>query len=130
MYRSGVKRTIAAASIALALTLPALVASVWLFGCCVLPFHRAMHRVLPLCHIAAAAHDGAASRQQPSTAPRTVERRIVIRLWSGGLQAAVVRTGGLKPAAPQVSYRSFITLGAMRCDRDVGLHTLLATFII
>jgi hypothetical protein len=28
------------------------------------------------------------------------------------------------------AYRSFITLGATRCDRDVGLNVLLAIFLI
>ena len=27
-------------------------------------------------------------------------------------------------------YRSFITLGAVRCDLDVGLHVLVETFLI
>jgi len=34
------------------------------------------------------------------------------------------------PPLSAVAYRSFMTLGAVRCDRDVGLHTLLATFLI
>lgn len=103
------KRTIVAAAVTLAATLPALAASVWLFSCC----------VVPLCHVAA--HDGASSRQQPSTV-------VVRRSWSGGLQAAV---RGMKPATPRViPYRSFITLGAVRCDRDVGLLVFLATFLI
>jgi hypothetical protein len=31
---------------------------------------------------------------------------------------------------PTTGYRSFITLGAVRCDRDVGLHVLVETFLI
>ena len=34
------------------------------------------------------------------------------------------------PPFSAAAYRTFITLGAVRCDRDVGLHTLLATFLI
>jgi len=29
-----------------------------------------------------------------------------------------------------VTYRSFITLGALRCDCDVGLHVLVETFLV
>jgi hypothetical protein len=29
-----------------------------------------------------------------------------------------------------VAYRDFITHGAVRCDRDVGLHLLVETFRI
>jgi hypothetical protein len=28
------------------------------------------------------------------------------------------------------AYRNFIALGAVRCDRDVGLHVLIVTFLI
>jgi hypothetical protein len=28
------------------------------------------------------------------------------------------------------AYRSFVTLGAVRCDQDVGLHVLVETFRI
>jgi len=31
---------------------------------------------------------------------------------------------------PLSAYRSFITLGAVRCDQDVGLHVLVETFLI
>jgi hypothetical protein len=48
----------------------------------------------------------------------------VFRL-TAGTAAQVAGT----PAAA-TGYRSFITLGAVRCDRDVGLHVLVETFLI
>ena len=41
-------------------------------------------------------------------------------------------TGTAPAGAPDAAtgYRSFITLGAVRCDRDVGLHVLVESFLI
>src|SRR5207244_3064675 len=98
---------------------PACVATVWLFGCCVLPFHRVMHRLLPLCRMAIAiSHDRDGTGQQPSTTPR--EKQQPAQRLATELTAAF----GL-PFNPQsfpaiissaAAYRSFITLGAIRCD--------------
>ncbi len=45
------------------------------------------------------------------------------------LAAVAAEARAVAPAAT-TAYRSFITLGAVRCDRDVGLHVLVATFLI
>jgi len=125
-------RTTLAAALTLAFTLPALVGSAWIFGCCVLPFHRSMHQALPLCHMAAAASGGESSRQPPSTAPREREQRVAVRAELTPAPHAVAPRARQSRivAASRIDYRSFISLGATRCDRDVGLQILLATFLI
>ena len=39
------------------------------------------------------------------------------------------KTETLASAAP-TAHRSFITLGAVRCDQDVGLHVFVQTFLL
>src|SRR5438094_8675394 len=69
------RRIILAAGVVTTTLIPALVATVWLFGCCVLPFHHAIHRLIPLCRMAVAmAHGGDHSDQQPSSTPQEKQR--------------------------------------------------------
>jgi hypothetical protein len=125
------------AAIALAIVagtlVPAFVATAWLFGCCVLPFHHAIHRLVPLCRIAIAmAHDADRTDRQASSTPQKKQRTAqppateLARASRALFAPRSFPVVSLSPAA----YRSFITLGAIRCDRDVGLHTLFATFLI
>ena len=111
---------------------PVLLASVFVFGCCVLPFHRVVHKVMPVCHVAvdvmrgqedAAPAAPASEKQEPAKRIATTVPQ-VFRLATS--------TSATSVAAPvaATSYRSFITLGAVRCDRDVGLHILVETFLI
>jgi len=99
-------------------------ALVFYFGCCVLPFHRVLHRLIPLC---------ALTKTSPST------HHVPVTPATKSLKAI---------AAPRVAVpyrfvfhdvsfaqlrrlpRSRMTHGAARCDEDVGLHTLLATYIL
>ena len=119
-------------------TVPLLLATVFLFGCCVLPFHEIAHKLMPICEMAAtmmrgdhAEHD----HEHEATPPPAREKqepvkRIATEVPSAFRLAAV--TAAECPAAPSAAtaYRSFITLGAVRCDRDVGLHVLVETFLI
>ena len=101
---------------------PALVATAWIFGCCALPFH--------LCRLSAM-HD-AAPQQQPVSAPAAKMRHPTVRAVVPAAQTCRLAPADRERLRPfsAAAYRNFLTLGAMRCDRDVGLHTLLATFII
>ena len=120
------RRAVFAIVVVAGTAVPALVAAVWLFGCCVLPFHAAMHKLVPLCRIATSHRE-----QQPATAPAGKPQRVVHRLIvAPAIHLATPRPRVIAFAASPVSYRSFISLGAVRCDDDVGLHTLLATFLI
>lgn len=127
------RRAIIGVAIIAGTLVPAFFATVWLFGCCVLPFHHAIHRLVPICRIAIAfAHDGDRSDQQPSTAPQEKQRaaqRLATELPARVAVAFAPRVFPLVTCSP-AAYRSFIALGAIRCDRDVGLHTLFAIFLI
>ena len=134
------RRVVAAVWIAGA-TVPLLLATVFLVGCCVLPFHEVMHKLMPLCEMAAnvmrgdhAAHDARARRDAAIAGPREAGAGEADRDRSA---ARVPARGGRRADAASRSrrrattgYRSFITLGAVRCDRDVGLHVLVETFLI
>jgi hypothetical protein len=129
------KRKVIAAVWIMGATIPLLLATVFLVGCCVLPFHQVAHKLMPICDMAAnlirgehASHDPAPvspAREKQEPVKRIVtEVPHVFRLAAGN---AALRT--FTPAA-MTGHRSFITLGAVRCDRDVGLHVLVATFLI
>jgi hypothetical protein len=129
------RRVIAAAWIAGA-TVPLLMAAVFVFGCCVLPFHGVMHKVMPLCEMAVsvmhgdhgADHD--AVPPPPSREKQEPVKRIVTAVpIAYRLVASSGTAHGVAPTA-STAYRSFISLGAVRCDRDVGLHVLVETFLI
>lgn len=100
-------------------TVPVVLAAVLKFNCCALP-------VMPFCHMAGAAHD---ETQTPVPAHEKQEpvKRVVMPSSSSLDVANEPRA--FAPTA-QAHFRSFITLGATRCDRDVGLNVLLATFLI
>ncbi|HEV7767695.1 MAG TPA: hypothetical protein VGQ76_22020 [Thermoanaerobaculia bacterium] len=127
------RRIIAAVWIAGA-TVPLLMATVFFVGCCVLPFHGVMHKLMPLCEMAANAFRGdrpadandatpARETQQPAKRMASITP-MVYRLFA---ETRTVQT--MTPIAA-TAYRSFISQGAIRCDRDVGLHVLVATFLI
>ncbi len=106
--------------------------SVFLFGCCVLPFHRYVHRIMPLCggivrglgH--GRGHDGA-TPATPARRAAAVAKAITARAPQVTASASA---GLVAPAAAIITPRSFMTLGALRCDDDVGLHLLLTTLRI
>ena len=119
-------------------TVPLLATTVFLFACCVLPFHGSIHDLMPGCEIAAQLmHSGPGTddqKAQPlSTAPEKQEqiKRLASDL-SSGARIPVLSYNQRRPIFVIVSggYRSFITLGALRSDEDVGLNVLVKTFLI
>jgi len=131
------KRTVIAAAWIAGTTVPVIAAVVFVFGCCVLPFHAYLHKAMPLCHLAmdviggehAGHHDGA-QPPLPARAKQEPVKRIateVPRSFQLAALALVLRTSA--PAGTG-AYRSFISLGALRCDQDVGLYALTATLLI
>ena len=128
------RRAIAAAWIAGA-TVPLVLATVFVFGCCVLPFHHVMHKLMPVCQLAAdlmrghyGDHDHDAV-PPPAREKQEPVKRIATEV-PNVFRLAIASSG--EPAAPSAasSYRSFISQGAVRCDQDVGLHVLVETFLI
>ena len=135
--RSMRRRAIAAAWIAGA-TVPLLLATVFVFGCCVLPFHQVAHKLMPICDLAASimrGDHGAHERGQEATPPPAREKQEPVKRVAS-VVPSVFRLAAVAPAqavatpAAATAYRSFITLGAVRCDCDVGLNVLVDTFRI
>jgi hypothetical protein len=127
------RRVIAAAWIAGA-TVPLLLATVFLVGCCVLPFHQVAHKLMPICDMAASMMRGDAHADHDATPPAPEKqepvKRIVTRVTSVFRLAAITAPQIVVAPNATTAYRSFISLGAIRCDRDVGLHVLVETFLI
>jgi len=131
------RRTVAAIWIT-GTTVPLLLAAVFLFGCCVLPFHHIAHKLMPICEMAASVmrgdHDGH-EHQHDATPPPAREKQEPVKRIATEVPE-VFRLASLTGTAPAgtpdaaTGYRSFITLGAVRCDRDVGLHVLVESFLI
>jgi hypothetical protein len=113
---------------------PALVAGVWLFGCCVLPFHAVMHQLMPICQLSMAMVQGSDAHSSDQTTTPPPWKQDSARNFAPELTTRLsFRASSLSPAvasATPAAYRSRISLGAMRCDSDVGLHTLLVTWLI
>jgi hypothetical protein len=131
------RRTAIAAAWIAGTTVPLVAAFVFVFGCCVLPFHAYIHKAMPLCHLAmdfisgehAGHHDGA-QQPLPARAKQEPVQRIateVPRSFQLGGLTSILRAA---VAADTSTYRSFISLGALRCDQDVGLYVLAAAFLI
>jgi hypothetical protein len=65
----------------------------------------------------------AREKQEPVKRMATEVPNVFRLAAAGGAPRAIAPTA-------TTSYRSFITLGAVRCDRDVGLHVLVETFLV
>ena len=130
------RRTAIAAAWVIGATIPLLVAVVFVFGCCVLPFHGVIHKALPLCDVAfdfiRGEQHAQGGRQTPAPAREKQEpvKRIATEVPRPFQFAATAAAEQHVTASDATTYRSFIALGAIRCDRDVGLHLLIATFLI
>ncbi len=96
--------------------------TLYLFSCCALPFHDVLHRMLPVCGEAAAVlqrdhhHDVTPATTSAQHQPAVAE------------VVAEIAPAPLPRRAPEL--RNHRTLGSLRVDDDIGLHTLLATFLI
>jgi hypothetical protein len=130
------RRTLIAAAWVLGATIPLVAATIFVFGCCVLPFHGLIDGTLPLCHLAAdfmsgEHHDGdrAAQTSAPAREKQEAGKRFVTEL-SQSFRILLAREPRRITPIAVGGYRSFITLGAVLCDRDVGLHVLVVTFLI
>ena len=129
------KRTIIAAATVAGATVPALFGTVFIFGCCVLPFHQVMHKLMPVCQLAAQLMSG---DQQPASgdpveAPSREKQPNAKELLPAASGHVVLNLSSKHVArTPSLinGYRSFIAQGALRCDDDIGLHLLGKAFLI
>jgi hypothetical protein len=114
-------------------TVPLLVSVVWLFGCCVLPFHAYLHKAVPLCPMAigmmTGEQHGSPQQQVPASKKQTPTPRMTTDV-PRTFHLSTTATASTIAKNPITAYRDFIALGAVRCDRDVGLHVLIVTFLI
>ncbi len=130
------KRTLIAAAWIAGSTIPLILATVFVFGCCVLPFHGLLHRAMPFCHAAtelmsgAHHHDDDAHSSTPARAKQEPAKRFFTELSPRFSLTPIMSASDASAPRVSIGDRSFITLGATRCDRDVGLHVVLATFLI
>lgn len=126
------KRTLVAAAWIVGSAVPLLAATVVLFGCCVLPFHGVVHKVMPLCEMAVNALRGG-DHEEHQTTPAQPKQEPVKRIVAERAEifrlVATTKTETLASLAP-AAHRNFISLGAVRCDQDVGLHVFVRTFLI
>src|SRR5687768_18475791 len=80
--RRNMRRSVIAAVWIAGATVPLLLATVFLVGCCVLPFHGVMHRLMPVCVMAMNAmrgHDDVQS-QVPAREKQEPAKRIAVTL--------------------------------------------------
>ena len=125
------RRSLIAATWILGATVPLLAAFVLLFGCCVLPFHGVIHKVVPLCHLAAGLlHHHEQQTPLPAREKQQPAKRIAGEAPSTFQPAAASSAHERFVARGATTYRSFISHGALRCDQDVGLHLLIETLLI
>jgi hypothetical protein len=128
------KRTAIAAAWLLGATFPLLGAIVFVFGCCALPFHSVIHKVMPVCRLALDVIRGEqaneAQQQAPAREKQEPAKRIATSVPRAVQLAALAAERRAAIAGDASAYRSFISLGAVRCDRDVGLYLLAGTLLI
>jgi hypothetical protein len=131
------RRTAIAAAWIAGTTVPLVAAFVFLFGCCALPFHAYIHKAMPLCHLAMDVisgehthHHEGAQQPLPARAKQEPVKRIATEVPRSFQLAALNSVHHAATPAVTSAYRSFITLGAIRCDQDVGLHLLVGTVLI
>lgn len=111
-----------------------LVAAVFLFGCCVLPFHG--HRMSPLCHAASAILGGHGGDHETVRHPVTLPKvgaapALTVPSRSVSLTPSPMNARfSIRSAVAHRATRCWLSHGAARCDDDVGLELLLATFRI
>jgi len=84
----------------------------------------------PACTAACAMHhrDGGNGASAAANVPQRPPARAALDAAPEIAPARAARPPAI--AASPAAYRSFIAWGGLRCDDDVGLHTLLATFLI
>ena len=111
-----------------------LVLAVVLIGCCALPFHGLVHRLLPLCQMAEAAltphqHGDHHGHQQPALPQQKQDGQDGPRLaWKSetrGFGFVPLAPGTLHQLPQEIARRSQTAPGALRCDDDVGTRLAL-----
>ena len=125
------KRSLIATAWVFGTTVPLLAAAVFLFGCCVLPFHGVVHKVMPFCGMAVGLlHHHEAPAPLPARAKQQPAKRIATEVPHTDHFPHTSRALRRLTPSHATAYRSFISLGATRCDQDIGLHLVVETLLI
>jgi len=124
-----VRRTAIAIAWIAGTTVPLAASAVLLFGCCVLPFHRVVHRVVPLCGLARHVLHHETKQPLPARSKQEPVKRMATEVPRAFHLTTASAPARRVAAAGVAACRSFIALGAVRCDRDVGLYLLVATLL-
>jgi hypothetical protein len=105
-----------------------------LVGCCILPFHGLVHRLVPLCEMAAAIvggrdaghdhghdhqHPAAPAERQDGSGPGARYQASWHPAARPDLLMALTATAD-RPLDSAARYRTLVSLGAIRLDEDVG----------
>jgi len=125
-------RKVIAAAWVVGSTVSAAALALFLFGCCVLPFHNVLHRAFPICgHIAGVLSHAHHDHPAPAT-PAFVKRAPVPATIAASrpMHVAAIDAAPLRAAYLARSLRNIRSLGALRVDDDIGLHALFVTFLI
>jgi hypothetical protein len=109
---------------------PLVLMAVFLFGCCVLPLHQYVHHAMPFCGGIVKLLASAPEEQPRSTAPRAQERTKQAPVVMAHAGTTTAMTSSLAAQTARPAPREELRHGAARCDHDVGLHLLHATFLI
>ena len=133
------RRRIIATAWIIGTTAPLLLAGAFIIGCCVLPFHGVLHKIMPLCQMAVSVirgdhdrhdHEHEALPPAPAGEKREAVKQIATDLPLAFRFVGFVGGSHLMTPSSSTAHRSFITLGAVRCDEDVGLNIVLQIFRI
>lgn len=112
-----------------ATSVPVAFSAVLTFGCCALPFHRAIHRLVRCGQMIRVAV-GVDQRDAPSTpAKQPTKAQRAITAVARALQPPRIQPAAVDADAAD-GVRNTISFGALRVDDDIGLRALLATFLI
>jgi hypothetical protein len=102
-------------------------AALLIFGCCELPFHGLVHRVMPLCEMATAAlqhHDHDTDAPAVPAPARPEAKPTAQQAWRMPERLAIdpplMLAAVLPPSAAGAPQHRVLPVGAFRCDDDVG----------
>lgn len=110
---------------------PLALMAVFLFGCCVLPLHQYVHHAMPFCGGIVKLLANGPEEQPRSTAPRTQQQTKQAPIVMANARTSATACASALPMLPaRPAPREELRHGAARCDTDVGLHLLYATFLI
>jgi hypothetical protein len=109
--------------------LPLALSMLFTFGCCVLPFHQLLHRYVPACHITRILLEPSRDQGRKQLLPRSSNADAVAATPAPQAAIAALFERRSRPSPPRRA-RDLMSLGAIRCESDVGSQKLLSVWLI